>query len=54
MSKKFIGIDYGLSKVGLSISDPLKIISIPLKVIRYKNRKKYFKSKKNDIRIGCK
>jgi len=32
-----IGIDYGLSKVGLSISDPLKIISIPLTVIKYKN-----------------
>ena len=43
MSKKFIGIDYGLSKVGLSISDPLKIISIPLKVIKYKNRNEIFK-----------
>ena len=43
MSKKFIGIDYGLSKVGLSISDPLKIISIPLKVIRYKNRNELLK-----------
>ena len=39
MNDKFIGIDFGLSKVGLSISDPLKIISIPLKVIKYKNRK---------------
>tara|TARA_B100000965_G_scaffold319031_1_gene279870 strand:- start:954 stop:1370 length:417 start_codon:yes stop_codon:yes gene_type:complete len=37
MSKRLIGIDYGLSKVGLSISDPLKIISIPLTVIKYKN-----------------
>ena len=37
MNKRFIGIDYGLSKVGLSISDPLKIISIPLTVIKYKN-----------------
>ena len=44
MSKKFIGIDYGLSKVGLSISDPLKIISIPLKVIRYKNRNELLKT----------
>ena len=39
MNDRFIGIDFGLSKVGLSISDPLKIISIPLKVIKYKNRK---------------
>ena len=38
MNDKLIGIDFGLSKVGLSISDPLKIISIPLKVIKYKNR----------------
>ena len=37
MNKRLIGIDYGLSKVGLSISDPLKIISIPLTVIKYKN-----------------
>ena len=39
MTKRLIGIDYGLSKVGLSISDPLKIISIPLTVIKYKNSK---------------
>ena len=38
MNDRFIGIDFGLSKVGLSISDPLKIISIPLKVIKYTNR----------------
>ena len=37
MTKRLIGIDDGLSKVGLSISDPLKIISIPLTVIKYKN-----------------
>jgi RNase H-fold protein (predicted Holliday junction resolvase) len=30
MNDRFIGIDFGLSKVGLSISDPLKIISIPI------------------------
>jgi putative Holliday junction resolvase len=34
-----LGIDFGLSKVGLAISDPLKIISMPLKVLRYKNSK---------------
>ena len=38
MNDRLIGIDFGLSKVGLSISDPSKIISIPLKVIRYNNR----------------
>ena len=36
---KYIGIDFGMSKVGLSISDPSKIISMPLKVLRYKNPK---------------
>ena len=36
MNKKLIGIDFGLAKIGLSISDPSKIISIPLKVISYK------------------
>jgi putative Holliday junction resolvase len=38
MTDRLIGIDFGLSKVGLSISDPLKIISIPLKVIKYEKR----------------
>ena len=38
MTDRFIGIDFGLSKVGLSISDPLKIISIPLKVIKYEKK----------------
>lgn len=33
---RFIGIDFGMSKVGLSISDPSKIISMPFKVLRYK------------------
>jgi len=35
---KVIGIDFGLSKVGLAISDPSGIIALPLKVIRYKNK----------------
>ena len=43
INDRLIGIDFGLSKVGLSISDPLKIISIPLKVIKYKNRKELLK-----------
>ena len=36
---RFIGIDFGMSKVGLAISDSSKIISMPLKVLRYKNPK---------------
>ena len=33
---RIFGIDFGLSKVGISVSDPNKLISFPLKVIRYK------------------
>ena len=40
---KIIGIDFGLSKVGLAISDPSGIIALPLKVIRYKNREDLLK-----------
>ena len=36
---KVIGIDFGLSKVGLAISDPSGIIALPFKVLRYKNKK---------------
>ena len=35
---KVIGIDFGLSKVGLAISDPAGSIALPLKVLRYKNK----------------
>ena len=35
---KVIGIDFGLSKVGLAISDPSGIIALPFKVLRYKNK----------------
>ena len=45
MTDRLIGIDFGLSKVGLSISDPLKIISIPLKVIKYKKREELLSKK---------
>ena len=37
--KRIIGIDFGLSKVGIAISDPSGIISMPLETIRYKNQK---------------
>ena len=36
---RIIGIDFGLSKVGIAISDPSGIISMPLEVIRYKEQK---------------
>ena len=36
---RVIGIDFGLSKVGLAISDPSGIIALPLKVLRYKDKK---------------
>ena len=36
---RIIGIDFGLSKVGIAISDPSGIISMPLDVIRYKEQK---------------
>ena len=50
MSSKLIGIDFGLAKIGLSISDPSKIISIPLKVVRYKTKNELLK-KLNEIAI---
>tara|TARA_B100000214_G_scaffold327585_1_gene266232 strand:+ start:232 stop:648 length:417 start_codon:yes stop_codon:yes gene_type:complete len=55
MNDRLIGIDFGLSKVGLSISDPLKIISIPLKVIKYKKREELLRKLKeiameNDVK----
>ena len=36
---RIVGIDFGLSKVGIAISDPSRIISMPLETIRYKNQK---------------
>ena len=36
---RIIGIDFGLSKVGIAISDLSGIISMPLETIRYKNQK---------------
>ena len=43
---RIIGIDFGLSKVGVAISDPLRIISMPLEVIRYKQQKDLVESLK--------
>ena len=50
MSNKLIGIDFGLAKIGLSISDPSKIISIPLKVVRYDSKNELLR-KLNEIAI---
>ena len=43
---RIIGIDFGLSKVGIAISDPSGIISMPLEVIRYKQQKDLVESLK--------
>jgi len=34
---RFLGIDHGNKRVGLALSDPLKIIAKPYKTITYKN-----------------
>ena len=39
---RVIGIDYGLSKSGISISDPSRKIALPYKTIRYKDEKEFF------------
>ena len=39
--ERILGIDFGLSKVGVAISDPSGIISLPLTVIRYNDRKEF-------------
>ena len=57
---RVIGIDYGLSKSGISISDPSRKIALPYRTIRYKDEKEFFEiileicSDKNisDIVIG--
>ena len=43
---RIIGIDFGLSKVGVAISDPSGIISMPLKVIRYNKQEDLIESLK--------
>ena len=44
---KIIGIDFGLAKVGLAISDPSGVIALPLKVIRYKKKEDLISELKN-------
>ena len=43
---RIIGIDFGLSKVGVAISDPSGIISMPLEVIRYNKQEDLIESLK--------
>tara|TARA_B100001996_G_C18626615_1_gene580006 strand:+ start:79 stop:489 length:411 start_codon:yes stop_codon:yes gene_type:complete len=43
---RIIGIDFGLSKVGVAISDLSGIISMPLEVIRYKRQEDLVESLK--------
>tara|TARA_B110000444_G_scaffold250764_1_gene277692 strand:+ start:171 stop:581 length:411 start_codon:yes stop_codon:yes gene_type:complete len=43
---RIIGIDFGLCKVGVAISDPSGIISMPLEIIRYKQQKDLVESLK--------
>ena len=37
---RFLGVDYGDSRMGLALSDPLKIIASPFKTIRNKGEEK--------------
>ncbi|MBT3179718.1 MAG: Holliday junction resolvase RuvX [Candidatus Marinimicrobia bacterium] len=37
---RFLGVDYGDSRIGLALSDPLKIIASPFKTIRNKGEEK--------------
>ena len=39
--KRVLGIDYGLKRTGLAISDPLGIIASPLETIETKNLLNY-------------
>ena len=37
---RLVGVDYGTKRVGLAVTDPLKIISSPLDTIHSNYRKK--------------
>ena len=37
METRILGIDYGTSRIGLAVSDPLHIIATPLKTIKNKS-----------------
>ena len=48
---KYVGIDFGIKKSGVSISDSNKLISFPLKTIETKNLLDYIKQISNDENI---
>jgi len=41
--KRILGLDYGESRIGISLSDPLKIIATPYKVLKNRGIKKIIK-----------
>ena len=48
---KYLGIDFGIKKSGVSISDSNKLISFPLETIETKNLLDYIKQISNDENI---
>ena len=48
---KYLGIDFGIKKSGVSISDSSKLISFPLETIETKNLLDYVKQISNDENI---
>ena len=49
--KRVLGIDYGLKRTGLAISDPLGIIASPLETIKTKNLLNYLLDLNNKEKI---
>lgn len=39
---RYLAIDHGSKRIGLAISDPMKIIAKPFKTITYNNRDEFF------------
>ena len=50
--KRILGIDYGLKRTGLAISDPLGIIASPLETIKTKNLLNYLLDLNNKEKIS--
>jgi putative Holliday junction resolvase len=50
---RILGIDHGNVRVGLSLSDPLKIIAKPYKTITYKNGNDLFRQLNGIITDEC-
>ena len=50
--KRILGIDYGLKRTGLAISDPLGIIASPLETIKTKNLLNYLLDLNNEEKIS--